>query len=247
MDHYSGAGYGEDRFGIGVAGGLQWRWHAVDLALLRPRLAARAEQGRSSAGVEAYSVCGMRAEYVARLGPFAYGSRWLTSRRCERCGWVVALARGTVEQEIDLYTAVSGGQTAEAVGGGDLVVLRAIFTAILADAPPGPQAMAGHRSDLLAHATVHRPVATACDQCAEGGGPAVVHGMEACPQPRVICAACTFTAGPWAGEREDTPSGECIVAAPCSVLTALAAHYGIAVDTAARPDARGAPDGRAAR
>ena len=46
-------------------------------------------------------------------------------------------------QEIDLYIA-------DAAGHGDAGgLLRQIFTAILADAPPGRDAEAGHRSDLL--------------------------------------------------------------------------------------------------
>jgi len=204
--------YGEHRFGIGATAGLRWRWHAVDLAVLGPRLDAAAAEGRGRRSVEVYSVCGVRSDYASRLGPFTYGSRWLTSRRCERCGWVVALSRGTIEQEIDLYTVESGVRDVIAVGGGDPGLLRRIFTAILADAPPGREAEAGHRSDLLAHAAAHRPVIAVCEVCAHSSSPTVVHGVNACPESRVACGACTFTAGPWAGEWEGTATGECVVA-----------------------------------
>jgi len=106
--------------------------------------------------------------------------------------------------------------------------LRHIFTAILADAPPGQEAEAGHRSDLLAHAARRRPVITVCETCIEEGS-AAAHGphMAQCPQAAVLCEECSFTAGSWAGEWQGVTTGECVVAAPCSVLTALGEHYGI--------------------
>ena len=144
------------RFGI-AAGMSGWGWHAVDLELVGPQLAKIHAENRKRIDGDVFSVCGVRAQMVRKLGPFTYGSRWLRRLRCERCSWVVALSRGTVEQEIDLYTADAGGDAL-----GDL--LRQIFTAMLADAPPGPEAEAGHRSDLLAHASRHRPVMTVCER-----------------------------------------------------------------------------------
>ena len=91
---------GAYRFGIG-AGGSDWRWHAVDLQVVGPRMADAVARGGQRGDVEVFSVCGTRAELVRRLGQFTYGSRWLSERRCERCGWVVALNRGTVEAEIE--------------------------------------------------------------------------------------------------------------------------------------------------
>ncbi|MBS4730546.1 hypothetical protein MSM1_20225 [Mycobacterium sp. SM1] len=164
--------------------------------------------------------------YSSQFGAFTYGSRWLAKGRCERCGWVVALNRGTIDQEIDLYA-----QSSWRVGGGwNPDLLRRIFTAILADAPPDREAQLGHRSELLAHAAEHRPIVTVCEQCARCRDPAAVHGEDVCPDYRVVCGACTFRAGPWAGDQEGVPTAECVVAAPCSVLTAMAAHYLIAVD-----------------
>ncbi len=208
------------RFGI-AAGMSGWGWHAVDLEAMGRRLAEANNEVIKAVDVEVFSVCGARSHLVRKLGAFTYGSRWLERLRCERCSWVVAINRGTVEQEIDLYTAESG----DAPSGH---LLRHIFTAILADAPPGHEAEAGHRSDLLAHAARHRPVITVCETCIEEGS-AAAHGphMAQCPQAAVLCEECSFTAGSWAGEWQGATTGECVVAAPCSVLTALAVHYGI--------------------
>jgi len=240
-------GHEQARFAIGAAGGSWRRWHAVDLAVLGSRLDAAAAEGRSRP--EVYSVCGQRCGLAQKLGPFAYGSRWLTSRRCERCGWVVAFNRGTVEQEIDQYAPDVAEREVIAAAGGDPDLLRRIFTAILADAPPGRDDEPGHRSDLLAHAARHRPVVIVCEECGESPGPATVHGPEAtvCPHATVVCGACTFRAGPWAGEWEGMTTGECVVAAPCSVLTSLASHYGIAVEAAGGRTARTAGNGRSAQ
>ena len=67
-----------------------------------------------------------------------------------------------------------------------------------------------------------------CETCTEEGS-AAAHGPQVaqCPQAAVLCEECSFTAGSWAGEREGVTTGECVVAAPCSVLPALAEHYGI--------------------
>ena len=73
---------------------------------------------------------------------------------------------------------------------------------------------------------------TVCEQCAESSDAALVHGteaMELCPQAAVVCEECSFTAGSWAGKRQGVTTGECVVAAPCSALIALADHYGIPV------------------
>jgi hypothetical protein len=218
--------FGEQRFELGAAAEQRRVWHAIDMALHGTRVAAIPVEERSGRGIEAFSVCGLRAHHTPRLGGFTYDNRFLKSRRCERCSWVVALNRGTVEQEIDFYTRAADGSDVLAAAGADSGLLRAIFTAILADAPPGRDAESGHRSDLLAHATQHRPVLRVCEDCCEHGvGEA--HGGDACPQTAAVCAECTFTAGPWAGEQAGSITGECVVAAPCSVLVALAAHYGV--------------------
>lgn len=218
--------FGEQRFELGAAAEQRRVWHAIDMVLHGQRVAAIPVEERSGRGIEAFSVCGLRAHHTPRLGGFTYDNRFLKSRRCERCSWVVALNRGTVEQEIDFYTRAADGSDLLAPAGTDSGLLRAIFTAILADAPPGRDAESGHRSDLLAHAAMHRPVLSVCEDCCEHGV-GDVHGGDRCPQAGAVCAECTFTAGQWAGEQAGSITGECVVAAPCSVLVALAAHYGV--------------------
>lgn len=215
----------DSRFGTAVATtGLQA--HAVDLeATLSHRPLRMAGDDRETGAAAVFSVCGSRGQLLPRFGAFTYESPWLAGRtRCERCSWVVALTRGTVEQEIELY---AGDATAE--HGGDL--LRQIFTSILADAPPeGGKAQVGHRSDLLAHAARHRPVLTVCEECGDAGcegahGP----GVDRCPHASSVCVECSFVAGSWAGEWEGTIAAECEVPSPCSTLVALAHHYGISL------------------
>ncbi|OBH48374.1 hypothetical protein A5690_14485 [Mycobacterium intracellulare] len=149
-----------------------------------------------------------------------------------------------MEQEIAHYLPDGAHRDViAATAGGYPDLLRRIFVAILADAPPGRAGEPGHRSDLLAHAARHRPVVMVCQACNESSSAATAHGEETlcCPDSAVVCAECTFSAGPWAGEREGVPTGECVVGAPCSVLITLAHHYG--VDVADGSDAE--PPGRA--
>lgn len=206
--------YDTHRFAVGVAmSGTGC--HAVDRdSVIR---------SRDGAPVEVFSLCGKRVQIISRLGPFTYANRLLGTLRCERCSWVVALNRGTVEQEIELYVADAGGDPRG-------VLLREIFTSILADATPGPEAVAGHRSDLLAHAARHRPTLIKCGQCDRSAGSAGVDELSErpCPYQTLVCRECSFTAGTWAGRWEGVATGECVVTAPCSVLAALADHYEIA-------------------
>ncbi len=205
--------YDRHRFAIGAAMS-GWGYHAIDLEAMAPRA--------DRAPADVFSPCGARVQPVRKFGPFTYDNRWIKRLRCERCSWVVALNRGTVEQEIELYAADAGGDARGRL-------LREIFTSILADAAPGPDAQAGHRSDLLAHAARHRPVMTVCASCVDAGCSAA-HGpaVSRCPHAVVVCEECSFTAGSWAGEWEGVTTGECVVASPCSVLLALADHYGVA-------------------
>lgn len=194
--------------------------HAVDLYVMAPRPST------------ALSVCGtaVAASGLARGGLFVYDNPILANYpddRCERCGWVVALEQGTVEQEIDLYAGKAG--CGDGAGG----LLRQIFTAILADLPPGSGNETSHRSDLLAHASRHRPMAVTCLDCAQMPRRAAKFhgaGSASCPETQLACMACTFFAGSWSG-RVGIPTAECVVPAPCSVLVALARHYDLPLDS----------------
>lgn len=208
------------RFGTAITmTGLQA--HAVDLGAMRSPRMAGDDCDTEAAAV--FSLCGSRVQLLPQFRAFTYDSPCLPGRtRCERCSWVVALTRGTVEQEIELYAGD------DAHGGG---LLRQIFTSILADAPPeGGQARVGHRSDLLAHAARHRPELTVCEECCDAGSEAT-HGpgVERCPHARSVCIECSFVAGSWAGEWEGTVAAECEVPSPCSTLVTLARYYGVSL------------------
>lgn len=218
--------FGEQRFELGVAADKRDVWHAIDMALYGPQLSARSVEQRRAHSGEVFSVCGLRAHHIPPFGGFTYDNRFLKARRCERCSWVVALNQGTVEQEIDFYTRAEDGSDVLAAAGCDSTLLRGIFTAILADAPPGRDAESGHRSDLLAHASVHRPVLHVCEACVELGA-GVAHDGQPCPHAAAVCGECSFVAGPWGGQKAGVITGECVVNAPCSVLQALGAHYGV--------------------
>jgi len=216
-------------FAVGASAGLKPRWHAVNVAALRARKEA-AREDRDGHRVQEYSVCGLPCMSAARLGPFTPDNPLFEEGgRCERCGWVVAVSCGTLDQEIDGYTPVGVARQIIAEAGLDPDLLPTILIAILADAPPGLDGESGHRSDLLAHAAAHRPVILMCEQCSRTGCCTEVHGplTTTCPHASVICGACTFTAGTWAGWWEGAATGDCDVAAPCSVLTELAYVYGI--------------------
>lgn len=220
----------DSRFGTAIAmNGLHA--HAVDLAATRaPRPLRMAGEDPDTAAAAVFSLCGSRGQLLPRFGAFTYDNPWIAGRtRCERCSWVVALARGTVEQEIDLYAGD------DECGGG---LLRQIFTSILADAPPeGGQAQVGHRSDLLAHAARHRPVLTVCEECCEAGSaPTHGRGVKRCPHASSVCIECSFVAGSWAGEWEGTIAAECEVQSPCSTLVTLAHHYGISLPSSESRD-----------
>lgn len=217
------SGEGGFRFGAGIEPPLavpRRFVHAVDLE------AARAW---GSVGVERLSVCRTPCTFVdnGEQGAFPYGAAlsWGDSSRCERCGWVVALNRGAVDAEIEFYADGSRvGVFADP--------LRQLFTAILADAPPGPTADLGYRSELLAHVARHRPVIDLEGEL--GALPAYRRvPLASSPLREPTCLECTFAFG----------YGSAIaVPAPCSALTAVAHHYGIAGQWAAAVEAIAYPD-----
>lgn len=216
-------------FAVGAAAGVTSRWHAVQVAAATPARSGPDLPGGDGERAQKYSVCGLRCDITAWLGLFAYDNPWLEQGRCERCAWVVAISRGTIDEEIGIYSPAPGERQLLVDAGVNPDLLANVLVAILADALPGPGGQAGHRSDLLAHAASHRPVFAVCGECSSTGSAAVVHGPRAanCPDASVICPACSFTAGSWAGSWQGAATGDCDVVAPCSVLVTLSAVYGI--------------------
>ena len=219
-----------DRFGVGPG---RHRRHAVDLLEALPAIDAGAHAGHTAGDVAVFGVCGERVTLARKWGRFEYGNPHLNSRRCERCGWIVALHHHSIEHEIDYYRADPTDRAFISSGGHDPELLPKVLRAVLAwhqgEGLDRPEA--GLVSDLLAHICRHRPIGVICAGCWDGGieeahGP----GVTVCPQSVVACWSCTFVAGAWAGEHEDTiGSAECVVAAPCSVLTAVATHHHIPI------------------
>ena len=63
--------------------------------------------------------------------------------------------------------------------------------------------------------------AIVCETCGEKSSAAGSRAACGAVSPgAVLCEECSFTAGSWAGEWQGVTTGECVVAAPCSVLTA---------------------------
>lgn len=217
-----------DRFGIGPG---RHRRHAVDLLEALPAIEAGQRTGRKPRDVEVFGVCGERVTLARKWGRYDYDNPQLRTRRCERCGWIVALHLRSIEREIAQYAADPVDRALIRARGYDPDLLPKIVRAVLAAHPddtvdrPEP----GLFSELLAHICRHRPIGVICAGCWDDGveethGP----GAMLCPEAVTACWACTFIAGSWAGEFEDTiGSCECVVSAPCSVLTAVAAHHGI--------------------
>ncbi|MGJ6127384.1 hypothetical protein QN239_32920 [Mycolicibacterium sp. Y3] len=222
-----------DRFGIGPG---RHRRHAVDLLEAAPLIDAGRRRGRMARAAELHGVCGERVMLARKWGRYDYANPHLSTRRCERCSWIVALHLGTVEDEIASYAPEPVERGLIASTGHDPDLLTTIVRAVLAahDGEVSDRLEPAVVSELLAHISRHRPVGVICEGCWDGGiqdthGVGVTH----CPEAIVACWACTFIAGSWAGEFEDTiGSCECIVRSPCSVLTAVAAHHNIDITSA---------------
>lgn len=219
-----------DRFGIGPG---RHRRHAVDLLEALPAIEAGARAGRKPREVEVFGVCGERVTLARKWGRYDYGNRNLDTRRCERCSWIIALHHRTIEQEIACYQPDSVDRALILSGGHNPDLLPKLIAAVLDthqdQQPDRPEP--GLVSELLAHICRHRPIGVMCARCWDDGLQEA-HGPHAqvCPEAVVACWACTFIAGSWAGEFEDTiGSCECIVTSPCSVLTAVAAHHAIGI------------------
>lgn len=222
-----------DRFGIGS--GRQCS-HAVDLLEAVPAIGAGVRGGRTARDVEVFGVCGERVTLARKWGRYDYANPHLSTRRCERCGWIIALHHRSTEAEIDSYASDPVDRALLARNGSDPNLLVSIVQAVLAahDGEAFDRLEPALLSELLAHICRHRPIGVVCEGCWDGGIEET-HGagVAQCPEAIVACWACTFIAGSWAGEFEGTiGSCECIVRAPCSVLASVAAHHGIDITSA---------------
>lgn len=217
-----------DRFGIGPG---RHRRHAVDMTIV-----AKAESVTPAARQPViFGVCGERVTLARKWGGYGDQNAMLAERRCEQCAWIVALHQGTVEHEIDRYSPDELQRNLIAGRGHDPDLLTTLLRAVLAthsDELDYERPEPGVVSELLAHLCRHRPVVIVCGDCWDSSPQ--VHGpdISVCPDATVACMACTFLAGAWAGEFEDSiGAAECVVHSPCSVLTSVATHFHIASTT----------------
>jgi hypothetical protein len=211
------------------------RWHAVrreDARFARRR--ARA----SERPLEALAACRAVASMIACRGVYDRLSPVVARRPCRTCAWLLAIETGSTGRELALITPSRAAAGAIARSGADPMLAVRVCQAILRSAHD--QEIAGDDPDgldspvipqLLTLATRHRPVLYVSEACAEGDcetRPAADPDAECgCPGAAAGCGACTPHAGMWAGEWEGTALPGLLVPAPCSVLTVLAARYGI--------------------
>jgi hypothetical protein len=197
--------------------GVQQGWHAIARDALQ--YAALMSNGVRIAPAE----CGALVR-VSKHGTYARASYPVMHDPCPECAWTVAVATGAIEAELDLITPDFAGYDALAAAGVHPLLALSLARAILAadEDRTGPAVIR-----QLAAVTRHAPGRAVSEGCAEGEC-----GHDPCTAGRAVCWACTLRTGDEAGEWSGQAMSECTVAAPCSVLSALAAHYGI--ETAAR-------------
>lgn len=207
--------------------GVQQGWHAVARDALQ--YVALMSNGVQIAPAE----CGALVR-VSKHGAWKRDGYPVMHDPCPECAWMVAVATGerAIEAELDLITPDFAEYDALAGAGVHPLLALSLASAVLAAAED--------RNDpavirQLAAVTRHAPGRAVSEECAEGDC-----GHDPCTAGRAVCWACTLRTGDEAGEWSGQAMSECTVAAPCSVLLALAAHYGI--ETAARALPAGGDD-----
>jgi hypothetical protein len=169
------------------------------------------------------TVCGSRAAIARDWGGFARGTRQIdTMELCPRCRWHVAITTNTTAAELAALTPSDAEQEALGRAMPDPHLFVHLMVRLLkmgrendTDIEPW--------TEVLAHVTAHRPVLLRGMDCCED---ACEHEtVQDCygETPTVVCEVCSYRLGSWAGELEGWFSIP--VPAPCSVLTAVAAHY----------------------
>jgi hypothetical protein len=173
---------------------------------------------------EVATVCGTTARVARTWGEFARGNPSLACHElCPHCAWSVALEQGTTGAEIAHLTPDSARLAALGRAMPDPLlavrILEQLLTADLDEVDRDPLAY------LLAHVTAHRPVPLLDEACVADGCEHTNPGDCYGGTPTVACLACSVLTGPWAGEWE----GQVVITvpAPCAVLPAAAAHYGL--------------------
>lgn len=190
--------------------GVQHEWHAIDPLAVRP-------PGFPGCHAHAGALCGDIVR-IARddLQPYRPGEPPQSFAPCPACRWEVA---ATTNTQAAALVAMSD-RLAQSVAAAILVWAR----------DEGRDLDDGRTLQLLAHVSRHEPVLLTAEGCAEGD---CDHEDGQCPG-NLACQACSLQASGWAGEWEGTYLDECTIPAPCGVLLAIAAHYGVQVPEVSR-------------
>jgi hypothetical protein len=165
------------------------------------------------------AVCGALTRLASKWGSYRDGlpaSLALTGDLCPGCAWTVALKRGTTATELEHW--ITCGATGPA---GDLAAhaARTVLDWIAADREDVDAEVR-----LLVAISRHWPVQLLREDCAEDE--CDHDNAEECALAgSVACPACSVLAGSEAGEWEG--QYEVPVTAPCSALTAIAAHVNV--------------------
>jgi hypothetical protein len=166
------------------------------------------------------AVCGAPYRFASKWGEYRDGvprSLQSTEHLCPACAWTVALDRGTTAAELEHWITCGGAGPA-----GDLAARTA--RVILDKIGHDPEDNAAELRLLVAVST-HWPVQLLREDCADGE--CDHEPVDRCADlfGSAACGACSVLAGPEAGEWEG--QYEVPVTAPCSALTAIAAHMNV--------------------
>lgn len=156
-----------------------------------------------------WAVCGDRVRMAPKYG--RYTTARLSQPICSACAWWAAIRSDALPAAI--------GRLPEPVRPlAEQIIARADSDGYELDHPRTVQ--------LLTAVTDHAPTPLVGIDCAESG---CGHDGD-CPTTGWACDVCSLRAGGWAGAWEDTYFPECVVVAPCSVLTAIAGHYDVSIE-----------------
>ncbi|PZS30209.1 MAG: hypothetical protein DLM59_11525 [Pseudonocardiales bacterium] len=173
------------------------------------------------------AACGARVIVARKWGQYHRNHPVLKSddRLCPTCVWSAALATGRLEQELDALRPrdITLQVMVQLLPDPQILprLCRSIIDQLGVDEQDHPRLI-----EVLAHATAHRPVLLLPEECGDGE---CDHQRCTGTDGVLACPACSLLAGGWAGEWEGQYQPECTIAAPCQVLTTLAASYGINV------------------
>lgn len=193
--------------------GVQNGWHAIHRDNLRYAAVM------SGGGRLAIAECQAFVRVAARRGCYRRDRRPVTYDPCPVCAWTVAIATGSTGRELELITPDESESAALTRLGID-PLLPAALCGVILGAAKDESSEAVIRQ--LAAVTAHSPGLAVSEECAEGG---CDHDPCTYPAAQAVCWACSLRTGEEAGEFSNRLMEQATVAAPCSVLAALAAHY----------------------